>query len=293
MQSSKRIYSEHFKEYELDEETIGKLHDELLSIFKDIKEFCDAHEIKYILSGGTHLGAIRHKGFIPWDDDIDLMMLREEYEKFQGAFQAEFSDKYELVNPLDKDYFNKQPKIFKKGTTYVEIPYAGISAHSHLFIDIFVIENVPAPGFRRNLRAKVYDLAFKASSVCIDYKYPSPVIVEKSKTDEEVRKYYKMRRRLGFFFAHLGGMRFYLKICDKLGRYKKNTGWLAVPSAISYTREILPAAVFTELTTGEFEGLSVNILKDFDTYLKNLYKDYMAIPPEDKREKHLAVKIDF
>lgn len=293
MQSSKRIYSEHFKEYELDEETIGKLHDELLSIFKDIKAFCDAHDIKYILSGGTLLGAIRHKGFIPWDDDIDLMMLREEYDKFNGAFQTEFSDKYELVNPLDKDYFNKQPKIFKKGTTYVEIPYAGITAHSNLFIDIFVIENVPSPGIGRNLRAKVYDLAFKASSVCIDYRYPSPVIIEKSRTDEEVRKYYKMRRRLGFFFAHLGGMRFYLKICDKLGRYKKKTGWLSVPSAISYTREILPAEVFTELSKGEFEGLSVNILKDFDTYLKNLYKDYMAIPPEDKREKHLAVKIGF
>ena len=291
MKSSKQIYSTYFKEYEIDSEGIKALHDALLVMYIDIKSVCDKHGIKCMLSGGTLLGAIRHKGFIPWDDDIDIMMIREEYEKFVKVFPGEFADKYELVKPLSPGYFNKQPKIFKKGTTLVEIPYAGVHQHDNLFIDVFIIENCPKPGFKRNFRAFRYDFAFKASSACIDYKYPSPVILEKGKTCEEVKKYYKMRRRLGFIFSHIGGMKFYLTKCDKLGKYSKQTGWMAVPSAISYKREILPAKVFTELTEGEFEGLKVTIPSDYDTYLTNLYRDYMTIPPEDKRETHYACKM--
>ena len=114
MKSSKQIYSTYFKEYEIDSEGIKALHDALLGMYIDIKSVCDKHGIKCMLSGGTLLGAIRHKGFIPWDDDIDIMMIREEYEKFVKVFPGEFADKYELVKQLSPVYFNKQPKFFKK-----------------------------------------------------------------------------------------------------------------------------------------------------------------------------------
>ena len=88
-----------------------------------------------------------------------------------------------------------------------------------------------------------------------------------------MRKYYKLRRRIGFLFCHLGGLKFYLKLVDKIANKSKETGFYGVPSAISYEREVFEA--------------------NYDHYLKNLYGDYMEIPPLEKRELHVAYKITF
>ena len=278
----------------LTEEDLEKLQHELLSMLKDVKSICDKFGIDYMLSGGTMLGAIRHQGFIPWDDDIDIMMLRSEYEKFVDKFRSAFPEKYIVAEPLSEPrYFNKMVKIFKQGTTYIEIPSAGVGGIDMLFIDLFIIENVPAPGLIRRLKASLYDFAFKASSVCLDYLYPSPVIEKKAREIRELDEYYRFRKRVGAVFAHLGGIRFYLRICDSLGRQKARSGWLGIPSAISYEREIFPEAVFTELTTKCFCGIDFKVPASYDEYLKNLYGDYMEIPPENRREYHVAYKIEF
>lgn len=294
MKSSKSLYSRSFKEYELKGYELKKLQCTLLEMFLDIKNVLDKYDIKYMLSGGTLLGAIRHNAFIPWDDDIDLMMIRTEYIKFCQIFESELGDKYELVRPLqDKYVICKQPKIYKKNTVYIEIPTAGIPEHGKLFIDLFVIENVPAPGFRRTIRAKLYDFAYKAASVSADYIFPSHVILEKAKNNLELRKYYNTRRRIGAVFSHIGGLRFYLTACEKIGVMSKDTGWMGIPSGISYEREIAPSEVYKELTTCSFCGHQVTIPKNYDIYLKNLYGDYLSIPSEDKREYHAAYKVEI
>ena len=294
MKSSKSLYSQCFSEYKLDEETIKKLQDVILEIFLDVKSICDKYNIDYMLACGSCLGAIRHKGFIPWDDDIDIMMKRTEYEKFAEKFVKEFSDKYILAEPLKQEnYFSKMPKIYKKGTKYIEITNAGINGLDMIFIDIFIIENMPTSKIKRKIIGSIYNLAYKGASGCIDYLYPSPIIEEKAKENKELKKYYNFRKMIGWIFSHIGGIKFWLKFCDRLARKYKNSHILGIPSDFSYEKEIYERYMYDEITTGKFCGYDVKIPANYDTYLKNLYGDYMKIPSKEKREAHIAYKIEF
>lgn len=294
MQDSKGLYSRCFTEYRLSDETLQRLQHELLQMLVDIKTVCDKYRIDYMLCGGTALGAVRHQGFIPWDDDADIMMLRSEYQKLRDVFCREFPGKYELAEPLyDPRYVGKIVKIFKKGTSFVEIATAGVKGPDMIFVDIFLLDNVPPPGLKRKLKAIAYDTAFKAASVCVDYRYPSPPILEKCKTDPELKRYYSLRRRFGFFFSIFGGMRFYIKICERLADQKQETDWIGLVDDGDYEARILPRKVFTELTEADFCGWRMKIPKDYDRYLRCEYGDYMKLPPPEKREVHSVYKIDF
>lgn len=294
MKSSKALYSVAFKEYELSDKKIFELQKELLTILLDIKNVCDDNNIQYMLSGGTLLGAIRHKGFIPWDDDIDIMMTRDEFVRFRKVFKKKLINKYILAEPLmDKFYLQKSIKVFKRKTSYVEIPYMKVPKYNMLFIDIFIVENIPDNRLKRKIFAGIYDFAFKASSTCIDYLYPSPLIEKKSQDNKELKSYYNMRKRLGFIFSHIGGVHFYLKICDYISKCVKKSRDVGIPSAISYEREVFPRLLFEEIEKVEFCGYSMNAPKAYDRYLNNLYGDYMTIPPVEKRERHSAYKIKY
>ena len=294
MQDSKSLYSRCFSEYKLSDDDLKQLQQVLLEILVDVKTVCEKYQINYMLCGGTALGAIRHKGFIPWDDDVDLMMLRDEYSKFKVVFNKELSDKYVLAESLSVPrYYAKHIKIFKKGTTFVEIPLAGVHGPDMIFIDLFILENLPSPGLGRKLKEIVYNVAFRASSVCLDYKYPSPPILQKSKVDQELRKYYTFRRFCGFVFSLFGSCESYLKICNALAESNEETEWVSMPSDRGYLGRLYPRKLFMSFTNAEFCGYMMKIPQDFDTYLATDYGDYMQIPPPEKREVHSAYKIEF
>ena len=292
MKKNKDILSRAFTEYFFSDEDVKLLHDTLFDMAMDIKTVCDKHNIDYMLSGGSTLGAVRHKGFIPWDDDLDIMILRSEYEKLREVIKSELSDKYDLIEPLHGIFPNKLIKLYLKDSVYTQVIFAGLpSDYRRVFIDIFLIEDVPASKFKRKVIGAFYDFAFHATSFISDYKYPSPLIMEKAKTNEELKKYYAKRRRMGAILNVFFGMKFYLKMCVRLSHCKKETGWASIPSGIGYNREVFPKKLFTELIEVEFNGEMFKIPADYDTYLTNLYgKNYMLLPKEEDRVVHSAAE---
>ena len=138
---------------EIDEATRQKLQRELLGMYKDILAVCQKHDIIPYLCGGSSLGAIRHKGFIPWDDDLDVAMTRADYQRFVQIFDSELSDKYVLNAPnYSKVSMTRFPKVMKKGTVFMEIGALEGLDFQGIPIDIFIIENVPENAVHRKLK---------------------------------------------------------------------------------------------------------------------------------------------
>ena len=118
-------------------------------ILKDFIDFCDKYEIEYFLDGGSTLGCVRHQGFIPWDDDIDVLLLRDQYEKFL-RYRDEFDDKYDILTMDDYDKYCKIfTKISLKGTKTGELSDINTDFTYGISLDVFPYDNIPNPGVKR------------------------------------------------------------------------------------------------------------------------------------------------
>ena len=126
---------------------LDKLHSVQIEILDEIVGICDKHNLTYFLIGGTLLGAVRHKGFIPWDDDLDIAMPREDYEKFLKIAKTELDKKYYLHDiSIDKNYWQPFIKIRKNNTLFDEKMIDNIETHKGIFVDVFPFDNLKRDG---------------------------------------------------------------------------------------------------------------------------------------------------
>lgn len=138
---------------QLTDDEVLKLRKTLLRTFQDIVNCCNKHNLKVMLGGGSALGAVRHKGFIPWDDDMDLNMPREDFEVLKEIFDKELGDKYILSSPNYKNNARARfPMILVKDTIFTEIGQNPEDELSKIKIDIFLIDNVPDNIIHRYLK---------------------------------------------------------------------------------------------------------------------------------------------
>lgn len=287
----KGVYTTMFEQYRLSDADILLLHHDLMKIFLTFKDICDENNLRYMMWCGNLVGTVIYKGFVPWDDDIDVMITREDYDRFVEIFtarqQAGDLEDYLLAEPLcSEGYYFKIPKLYLKNTDYTSINYMGNPRYNMIGIDIFILEKVPANRVTRELRRRVYNFAYYASALCLDYKYPSPVIMQACKSNKELASFYGFRRRLGAFFSYIGGMRFYLKICGRLAHYKRQSPYRMILSGT--IREVFSDDDLAIECYGEYSGHTVRIPKNYDRYLRGMYGDYTKPPKEQDREIHVA-----
>ncbi len=134
-------------------ETLEKLHDVEIEILDEFVRVCKKNNLKYFLVGGTLLGAVRHEGFIPWDDDIDIGMPREDYEKFLKVMEEKNSEKYTVFDSrYDENYFFQFGRLSLNGTYWSEYWDNQVPFKLGIHIDLFILDKVPENKFKRFLK---------------------------------------------------------------------------------------------------------------------------------------------
>lgn len=275
---------------ELSDEEVRQLQGCFLEIIKDVIEVCEKYHICYMAAGGTALGSVRHKGFIPWDDDVDLLMPREDLNRFVEIFDEALSDRYEMTSPNSKYPLESMiSAIYKKNTRKTSFMDFNTPFPKGIHIDIFAIESVPRnPAIRRIKGYCAMAIQFVAVSALF-YHFRDPKKKEFFFQTPAGRFNYRLRMTVGFLSSWLP-YTVWGNWFDRFVRCKKDTGLWAVPTDTGhYFGHIMPKDVYYPPVPGDFEDIQINLPHNPDAYLTNQYGDYMTIPPVEEREKHCSV----
>lgn len=264
----------------------------LLEMYKDIAALCDKHELEYMMGGGTCLGAIRHQGYIPWDDDLDIMLPRDSYETLIKILSEDaLGDKYEYDTPNAKnDCKNPFLKIYRKDTLDVEITSETAPGPKGIYIDVFPMDYAPKSALPRKIKSIISDFLQAVCSCVLYTEYPSKLYKEFMMQSEEGKKRYRQRIFLGKFFGIIPHRK-WVWWFDQFNANGKDTGYLTIPTGRKhYMGECRPTSVYLPTSKAMFEGLEVNVPNDVHAYLTSMYRNYMDVPPVEKRERHFVYK---
>ena len=297
MKSFKKILDEANKNSKgrvLNDEEIIKLRKVFLKTYSDVLDVCKKHGLDIILCGGSALGAVRHGGFIPWDDDFDTAMSREHFEVFKQIFEKELGDRYCLCSPNYGETARERfPQILVKNTRFVELGEDPQKWTNKIKIDLFIIENCPHNKILRMMHGCICSgLMLVASSVLLYHDRHSQ-IKETLCSTKSGKVFYYRRIAIGWAFSFISKYK-WLNMVDNACNYKHKSDCMSIPTGRRhYFGEIRSAKTFFPSRKATFENIEVLLPADCDDYLSNLYGDYMAIPKETEREKHYILDIDF
>ena len=278
--------------YELTDEDVKRLHTVLLDMYKEIRAVCEKYSLHLIAAGGTALGAIRHRGFIPWDDDMDLFMFRSEFRRFAKIFEEELGENYYLLDPGSKRGANCfLPRIVKKHTTFLGMIDEASPYPKGIYIDINLIEYAPEDSLNFKIKALGADARRFVSYSVYWYQYPSRSLKD-FMLGGKGASYYKLRMLLGRICSFRSAEDWFRSF-DRYVQGRKSKV-ITVPSgAKTYKGERLDLKIALPLKKVPFEDTEIYVFHDSDGYLTNLYGDYMTIPKAENREHHLCVKLNF
>ena len=267
------------------EDILRHVQMEQLYILEEVDRVCKENGISYFLDSGTLIGAVRHKGFIPWDDDIDIGMLREDYEKFLSVAPYSLSnDFYFQTWKNDSNYALPFGKIRRKNTIFIE-ENGSASSQEGFFIDVFPFDNAPNDIYERN--RLVSKRVFWAR--CILMKHKHRPWLSNGRINYTKWFAYLFYRFLSVFYSHEYMVSKYEKLVFSVAKSDYVYEQIGKKETHYYLYDWLDK---TKLA--EFEGKQFLIPEGAHERLKEEYGDYMVLPPEDKREnRHGVIKVVF
>ncbi len=253
-----------------------------LEILDIIDEKCRKNDIHYSLYAGSLLGAVRHHGYIPWDDDLDVCMSRENYDRFIEVWNQEDHPGYILQNKDNTPTFTQSfTKIRKDHTTFLQVDWERNRYHTGIFVDIFPIDRIPTGSLNRKkffwdcMRYQLYMREFVPPKGSALVKTISGLFLKgtSAKHKAAYRKHFE----------------------EKLREYDKHTEWNTVAvESLETCVQALPVDLLNSYIRMEFEGKEYECFAKWDEHLKCLYGNYMQLPPENERIwKHHHLIIDF
>lgn len=264
----------------------------LLEMYKDIAALCDEHGLIYMMGGGTCLGAIRHQGYIPWDDDLDIMMPRDSYEKLIALLSdGAMGEKYEYDAPnAHKDCKNTFLKIYLKGTLDVEITSETAPGPKGMYIDVFPMDYAPTNRLCRRLKGIFSDFLQAVCSCVLYTEYPSQYYKEFMMQTTEGKTRYRQRMFIGKVFGIIPHRK-WVWWFDQFNARTEETGFMTIPTGRKhYIGECRATSTYLPVSKAEFEGINVYVPNKVEEYLASMYKNYMEVPPVEKRERHFVYK---
>lgn len=261
-----------------------------LEILKDVSAFCEEHHLRYYLAGGTLIGAIRHKGFIPWDDDIDLIMPRPDYIKFVNTYNNREDSHYRVNSMYNVSNWYSAFAEVEDRRTVKRYNSFNIAGEYGVNIDIFPTDGAPEDEgerkrfwFINNILTRILTLSFQSFKMS---KHFSDQDTSYTKIRTLIRTSIKF---LAIPFARCTRILNLNEIVTKRAmKYKVDTStYIGVSTFPHYGyKECVHGASYLKITKRPFENLMLNTPDNYDEYLSNLYGDYMKIPPKEKQVTH-------
>ncbi len=272
----------------LNQEQLNKIHKIELICLDELVRICDKHNINYFLIGGTLIGAVRHKGFIPWDDDIDIGMLRADYDKFIKICETEIDKSKFFLQIPETDSNSADFELARlriNNTKFVQEHRKNLKTHEGFFVEIFPYDSIPNSKIKSFLYSYFFKILKRIVGIRMGYNYDLKNFIIRS------------IMHINVFFSKVIPLSY---LYNKVKNYHLNFDNInsqkvfLLAGAYSNKKETHLRETVSEYDFLEFEGKNYKVPKNYDLFLKEQYGDYMQLPPENERiNKHPVAILDF
>lgn len=279
-----------FKEY--DDFTLKRIQEVELEILKDFMDICDRHGLDYFGIAGTGIGALRHHGFIPWDDDIDVAMPRDDFEKLLPLVEKEMGDKYLIMNAERyPNYPLMTTRMTMRGTKFKEEALKNIDAPLGIFLDLYPLDKVSDNP--KEARRQARDAWFW-SKILILRSIPFPMLGFSGWKAKIIHAICGLTH-LVLSILHVPKTWIYKKACEaetRSNHYTKTKNLDFFCDTTPYMNLYAVKDIYP-LRKLPFEDVELNFPHNLHNNLTGMYGDYMQLPPEEKRKNHYPYELEF